>query len=673
MMSIVTNQTFYECLATLKGTLILDPTVVVDVETNGLDSYGNNQICGIGLGEPDYDGIAQYYPFRHHQGENLDASYLPELISVLNESVKAFIGYNLKFDLHFLENEGLEITDKKLIDVIVMVRLIEHSDMKELGLTPTGLRNYGVEAVQYDIDMKKELHTNKWHKDFSMAPPETLGEYCKKDVLLTARLYTDYLKKIEKTRQMKIFDLECSLTAVLYAMEKRGIAIDNKQAIIARESLLKRMQEVVTEIYELAGEEFNISSPMQIGEIFATMGIESPIKTPKGKDSWNEAALVNINNRIAGLIRQHRTLEKLNSTYIDPYINVDVMHTSFCNWGTSTGRISSRDPNLQNIPRNHFKLQEPIITDIERDGLKNKISAMVAQKGISLTTDLSNDVLGTWAFIGDESYDETDKTQIAIRSLFIPRPDYFLISFDYSQMEIRVFLSYFRNELIDALLAKTDVDFHGEAAKLAFNVKETSDQFKFYRQMAKAITFGTIYGIGTRKLAQQLGSTQSDAAQYKKKYFAGLKGSKDFFDKVVETVSTRGWIRNRYGRYYKISPELAYKGVNYLVQGTSADLLSERMLVIDEHLKNTKSNMLLQVHDEIICEIHKTEIETLPFEIKNLLEQNSLDIPLRVDMEVCFPSWATKKTFKKTTFEDCIDWTEVQIPPFTDSNFIDWR
>jgi len=669
-MSIITNKTFHEGLTILKGFLAKDPTVVVDVETNGLDPYGKNQICGIGLGEPDYEGVAQYYPFRHHQGENLDADLLHELIAVLNESVQSFIGYNLKFDLHFLENEGLAVIDKKLIDVIVMVRLIEHSDMKELALTPTGLRNYGVEAIQYDIDMKKELHAKKWHKDFSMAPPETLGEYCKQDVLLTARLYSDYLRKIKKTSQTKVFELECSLTAVLYDMEKRGIAIDSKQAANARESLLTRMEEVVAEIYELAGEEFNISSPMQIGGIFTTMGIESPIKTPKGKDSWNEAALININNRIAGLIRQHRTLEKLNSTYIDPYIDVDVMHTSFCNWGTSTGRISSRDPNLQNIPRNHFKLKEPVVTDVERDTLKNKIAAMVAQKGISLTTELSNEVLGTWAFIGDESYDAADRTQIAVRSLFVPRPDYSLISFDYSQMEVRVFLSYFRNEVIDALLDKKDVDFHGEAAKLAFNVTETSDQFKFYRQMAKAITFGTIYGIGTRRLAQQLGSSQYDAAQYKKKYFAGLQGSKDFFDKVVHTVATKGWIRNRYGRYYKISPEFAYKGVNYLVQGTSADLLSERMLVISKYLKDTKSIMLLQVHDEIICEIHKSELETVPFEIKKLLEQNSLDIPLRVDMELCYPSWATKKDFKSITLDDCIDWADV---PFTDAEGIDWR
>ena len=669
MMAIVTNQTFQESIQTLSNLLDTDPTLVIDVETNGLDSFGVNQLCGIGVGETYYKGLAQYYPFRHHQGENLDPKYLTELITLLNESVDSFVGYNIKFDLHFLEKDGLQISGKKFIDVIVMVRLIEHSDVKELALTPTGSRNYGIEAVQYDIDMKKELMSNKWHKDFSMAPPERLGKYCKNDVMLTARLYTDYLKKIQKTQQTRIFDLECELTSVLYNMEKRGLSIDTNMAAKARIALVERMQEVVQEIYALAGTEFNISSPMQIGEMFAEMGIESPIQTPKGKPSWNEAALVNINHRIAGLIRQHRTLEKLNSTYIDPYLETAVMHTSFCNWGTSTGRLSSRDPNLQNIPRNHFKLVAQELSEEDKVNTRNKIAAMVAAKGISITTPLADDVLETWAFIGDESYDKTDKSQLSIRSLFVPRPNHSLISFDYSQMEVRVFMSYFRNEVIDALLSKQNVDFHGEAAKLAFNVDESSTQFKFYRQMAKAITFGTIYGIGNRKLSEQLNTTPQEAGAYKKRYFAGLVGSKEFFDKVVDTVTEKGWIRNRYGRKYQIAPQFAYKGVNYLVQGTSADILSERMLVIADYLQDKQSSMLLQVHDEIICEVHNSELDTIPFKIKELLEVNSLDIPLKVDMEICYPSWATKANFKPTTLDDYIDWDDV---PITDKDGIDW-
>ncbi len=170
-MTIVKNNNFTESLQTLKEVIDPHKTIVLDVETNGLDSYNSNQICGIGVGEPKSGGLLQYYPFRHHQGENLDIVYLEELIVYLN-SLDAFIGYNIKF----------------------------------LALTPTGQRRYGIEAVQYDIDTKKELRANKWNKDFSMAPVDFLGEYCKKDVGLTAKLYEQVLQEIKNTHQETIFD-----------------------------------------------------------------------------------------------------------------------------------------------------------------------------------------------------------------------------------------------------------------------------------------------------------------------------------------------------------------------------------------------------------------------------------------------------------------------------------
>jgi len=658
--TVVTNRTFEDSLKQLQSVLEVAPTLVVDVETNGLDAYKSNQICGIGVGETNPDGLVQYYPFRHHLGENLTFEAFQKLISILNQSVKSYIGYNLKFDLHFLQKDGLEVVSKELIDVIVMVRLIEHSDIKELGLTPTGKRAYGEKAVQYDIDTKKLLRSNKWNKDFSMAPPDFLGEYCKKDVTLTARIYNDYLKKIEKTGQNKVFELEKKLTKVLYKMEELGISVDKNYAITTKTVLLDRLAEVKQEILSLCNkteEEFNISSPKQIGEVFNGMGIESPVKTGKGNDSWNEAALININHRMAGLIRQYRTLEKLGSTYLDPYLETDVMHTNFCNWGTATGRLSSREPNLQNIPRNHFKLHERDLTDQDKTDIRNTISAMVAQKGITMDTELSDDVLSTWSFIGNDNYNASDDKQLAIRRLFVSRPNYSLVGFDYQQMEVRVFMSYFRNETIDAILNKEDVDFHSEAAKLAFGVDESSPRFKEYRQYAKAITFGTIYGIGNKKLAQQLGTTPREAGKFKKQYFEGMEGSKDFFDKVVRKVELQGMVKNRYGRQYKINPQFAYKGVNYLVQGTSADILSERMLVIDDYLLDKKSNLLLQVHDEIICEIHDSEFNTIPYKIQSLLEDNTLDVPLKVDMEVCSPSWATKENYKPAELEDYIDWS----------------
>ena len=174
--------------------------------------------------------------------------------------------------------------------------------------------------------------------------------------------------------------------------------------------------------------------------------------------------------------------------------------------------------------------------------------------------------------------------------------------------------------------------------------------------MAKNITFGVIYGIGKAKLANQLNVSESDAMKYKKQYFEGIKGSRQFFNSVMKTVAERGWIKNRYGRMYSIPADIAYKGVNYLVQGTSADILNERMIQVYDYLKDKKSNLLLQVHDEIICEIHDSELESVPYKIKELLKNNSLEIPLDVDMEIFQGSWAIKKDLKPLTFDDLIDW-----------------
>lgn len=643
--------------------LIGHDALVVDVETNGLDPYGMNQICGVGISSAQSEK-SYYFPVVHQQGSNLDPACYRNLIEFLSESPSTFIGYNIKFDLHFLMQDGLKITDQKLIDVIVMVRLTEPSEVKDLDLTSTLKRRYGEQAAEYDIETKKYLMTNKWHKDFSLAPPNILGEYCKADVDWTRKLYWDTKQQITQSDQQRIWALEVQLTSALLFMEKTGITIDNNYILQTMKKIEDRQETVAKKIFQVVGE-FNINSTQQLGEMLNNEGIFSPIKTPKGKQSWGEEALVQINHPIAGNVRQYRTLRKLHTTYLEPYKDLNEVHTSFCNWGALTGRLSSREPNLQNIPRNHFILADKMLDETEQEETRQKINAIIATKGGSATVKLSNEVLNTWSFIGDESYSEEDEAQIAMRRMFKSRPDTHLVSFDYSQMEVRVFLSYFENAEITDLLHKEDVDFHGEAAKLAFNVQEGDDDFKFYRQMAKAITFGTIYGIGNKKLAVQLGTTPKEAGQYKKKYFAGLKGSKEFFDTVVKTVEERGWIKNRYGRVYKIPANFAYKGVNYLVQGTSADIMNERLIEAHRYLKTQQSRVLLQVHDEIICEVHKDEIRTVPYEIQKILANNSLGIPFQVDMELCDPSWASKIDmekalsnghFRKANLEDFIVW-----------------
>tara|TARA_Y100000310_G_scaffold343688_1_gene452496 strand:- start:2192 stop:4180 length:1989 start_codon:yes stop_codon:yes gene_type:complete len=647
--------------------LAVYPTWTVDVETNGLDPYGTNQICGIGIGvyDEETENISTFYfPFRHQQGTNLSPARLKELIDLMSMR-ESLIGYNLKFDLRFLENDGLDITNLKLIDGMILVRLTADSTVKELALTKTIHRFYGEKAAQYDIETKKYLRSNKWSKDFSEAPPDVLGEYCEQDVYWTYKLYLDCLRKVEQSNQTDILNLEYELTKVLYDMENRGIRIDSTYAQQAKGQILIRQERVANTVYQLAGREFNIRSTQEVGEVFNDLGIQSTVLTPKGKESWSEGALAQINKPIAGLVRQHRALGKLASTYLEPYIETSVLHTSFCNWGTLTGRLSSRSPNLQNIPRTHFKLKDTQLTDEERSIVKGRIEAVVATKGGTFSNDLTDEVLDTWGFIGDESYDEDDEEQVSIRRLFIPREGYTLVSFDYSQMEVRVFLSYLQNEEIRKLLERTDVDFHGETAKIAFDLDETHPEYKFYRQMAKSITFGIIYGIGSQKLSQQLRTTQGEAFQYKKKYLDSIEGSREFIKGVMAAVEQRGWIKNKYGRVYKIPSDTSYKGVNYLVQGTSADILNERLIEVHKYLQDKKSNVLLQVHDEIICEIHNSEFPEISNHIETLLEQNSLGIPLFIDKEICFPSWANKVGFTKwmtnghnDDIVDYIDWSD---------------
>jgi DNA polymerase-1 len=470
-------------------------------------------------------------------------------------------------------------------------------------------------------------------------------------------------------------------------MEHRGIPIDLKYARNLIEKLDKRKNEVEKKVQVLLDDsEINIGSTKQLGEALNKRGIKSPVKTPKGKQSWNEEALSRINNPIAGLVRQYRTLDKLKSTYVESLLEpeeISILHTSFCNWGTLTGRLSSRDPNLQNIPRNHFKLSDRKFEGDERKDIINKINASLSAKGKEPISHLDDEVLDTWGFIGDESFDENDPKEISIRRLFVPREDYKLISFDYSQMEVRVFLSYLGNPNFDDLLKRGDLDFHSEAAKLAFNVSENHPNFKTYRQAAKAITFGVIYGIGNARLAAQLGTSVEEAKQYKQNYFKNIEGSRLFINTVMQKVQEEKHLYNKYKRLYVIEPKFAYKGINYLVQGTSADILSERMIAVHKYLQDKKSNMLLQVHDEIICEIHADELHTVTHEIKNLLETNTLDIPLQVDVEVCEPSWASKQEVsfvaqnglnwviggilekdipvEETKVEDFIDWDTVEV------------
>ena len=230
---IVTTENYQEVI----DNILPNKSWIVDVETNGFNAFDTNQLCGIGIGA---GGETYYFPFRHQQGGNLIIKkYLKPLMKVMSQR-ESLIGYNIKFDLKFLEMEGLDTTNIKLIDVLVMVRLTEPTTIRDLDLTTTIIRNYGEKAGSYDIETKKILRANKWHKDFSLAPVDILGEYCEQDVKWTAKLYEERLIEIQESDQTDVFELECDLTKVLNQMEHRGIPIDLKYARNLMEKLEKR-------------------------------------------------------------------------------------------------------------------------------------------------------------------------------------------------------------------------------------------------------------------------------------------------------------------------------------------------------------------------------------------------------------------------------------------------
>ena len=634
---IVTQENF------TKITNILDTQKVlfVDTETDGLDPYLGNRICGIGLGLS--SGKTYYFPFRHLYPEsaNLSQGQLLTLIDVLNK-VEIIIGYNIKFDLHMLMMEGFIPWDKTLIDVLVGVRLVEKERFPELGLKDTIERIFGSGSADYDIETKDKLKRQKWIKNFALAPIDVLGPYCEEDVKWTTKLYFYCLQSIKNTFQIRIWKLENNLTKTLLKMEWKGISIDTSYCEKALEKIRLRQNVLVKRIFSLAGQEFNLNSPSQVGAMFNSLGINSLEKTPKGKESWGEVALVQIDHPIAGFIHEHRSLEKMRNTYLEPNRTISTLHTTYCNWGTITGRLSSREPNLQNIPRFLISIADKTLSSDKEKEIQERIYSMVRASS-GARTSVGGSSLSSWGFTGDEKFSDDQEDIISIRRLFIARPGYILVSFDYAQMEVRVFLSYLNNDEILRKMSEEGFDFHTEAAKIAFGVSEEHENFKFYRQLAKAVTFGIIYGIGIGRLSIQLDKTEEETREYRDKYFENIKGSQNFIRMVARRARERGYISNKYGRRYSPEKDREYVGVNYLIQGTSADIMSERMVEVDKFMPEIGGSILLQVHDELICELPINTLDKSVGKIKELLEYNSFNIPLKVDVAICSPSWAHKK------------------------------
>jgi DNA polymerase I len=599
---------------------------IVDVETEGVDPYNGGYILCTGVGVS--------------SGKTYCFEGLPEVVSEILSDSEVLIGHNIKFDLKFLSQSGVKIKNQRLLDTIVMARLCSSERFPGLDLISCLKRFVDPFINDNKLVLKEFMKKNKI-KQYKDIPFETLGKYCEEDILNTRNLYIKLASKVKGSNQKEVFELEIETTKSLFFIEDRGMRIDGEYCKNAIVELKEKLLEVEKRVEDLVGYKFNLLSPKQLGEVFHKLGIKSPGTTIKGSESWGEQALLLIDHPLSGLIKEYRTIAKLHGTYFEPFAKLKEIHASFNNWTTATGRLSCSSPNLQNIPRFQKNIHENDVIDEDK---KKKIIAMSGIRKKTTGQTAGGSGLSSWGFTGDEKYEDNEDI-ISVRRLFIPRDNYYLYSFDFSQMEIRVFISYLNNPKIFKEMASENFDFHSFVCKLVFGYSEDHKDFAFYRQISKAITFGLIYGMGLEALAGQMGKELEEAKIFRKKYFDRLSGSKEFINLVKKKVAGRGYIYNRYGRRYIIDPEKSYVGVNYLVQGTTGDLVKDRMNEVRKYLdkNNMHSKILNQIHDEILAEIHTSEEEIVVPKIKWLLESNKFGIPLKVDVVKCYPSWAHKK------------------------------
>ena len=564
-----------------------------DTETTSLN-YMKAEVVGVSFSVN--SGEAAYVPFTHaYPGapKQLDRDWaLNKLKPLLEDSKKAKVGQNLKYDASVLANHGIVLEGIKydtMLQSYVLDSTGTRHDMDSLALKYLGHKTTHFE----DIAGKgaKQL-------TFDQIPLEVAGPYAAEDADITMRLHEVFWPKIEKEKKLiRLFnEIELPLVPVLSRIERKGALLDIDLLAEQSGDLEKRILELEKEAHEIAGQAFNLGSPKQLGEILFEK-LELPVvkKTPKGAPSTAEDVLVELalDYPLPKLLLEHRSLSKLKSTYTDklPMMVSEVsgrVHTSYHQAVTATGRLSSSEPNLQNIP---------IRTEEGR----------------------------------------------RIRKAFIAPSGFALVAADYSQIELRIMAHLSKDAgLLSAF--NEDRDVHTATAAEVFEVDQDAVSGE-QRRKAKAINFGLIYGMSAFGLAKQLGLGRNQAQEYIDRYFARYPGVKDYMDATREVAHEQGFVETLFGRRLYL-PEINARNkmrqqaaertaINAPMQGTAADIIKKAMLNVDRWLLNedVDASIIMQVHDELVLEVNESILESLIVEVKALMSgAANLDVPLVVDV-----------------------------------------
>ena len=514
-----------------------------------------------------------------------------ELLEPLFNSKSLKIAHNYKFDYIILSRAGVEINGP-VFDTMVAAYLIDSSQrlkMDTLSKTYLGYEPIPIEDL---------IGKGKGQKSMADIPFEDIANYACEDADITYRLYEILKEKLDEDELLKIAEtVEFPLIEVLAEMEQNGVHIDKEMLASFSEELTKDLEELETEIFERTGEEFNLNSPQQLGTIlFEKMDLPAGKKTKTGQYSTSESVLskLAVEYEVPSLVLDYRSLKKLLSTYVDALpklINPETgrIHTDFNQTVAATGRLSSSNPNLQNIP---------IRTKRGRE----------------------------------------------IRKAFIPKERYKMLAADYSQVELRVIASISGDEnMIEAF--KNGEDIHSRTAKEIFNLDSIDEVTADHRRKAKEVNFGIPYGVSAYGLASRLGISNNEGKEMIDQYFERFPGIQKYIDETIqfakenEFVSTllgrRRYIPDINSRNWNVRGFAERMAINMPIQGTAADIIKLAMIHIQKFIKdeNLKSRMLLQVHDELIFDIAPEEEQDVPAKIKDLMESAyELDVPLDVEM-----------------------------------------
>lgn len=561
-----------------------------DTETTSLD-YMQAELVGFSVATA--PGVAWYVPVAHdYIGAPAQLArdwVLQQIKPWLEDTAKAKVGQNLKYDQSVLARYGIELKGVQfdtMLESYVLNSVASRHDMDSLALKYLGLKTISFEQIAGKG--AKQLTFNQIELDKA-------AEYAAEDADITLQLHQTLWPQLQQHQGLKsvLQDVEMPLVDILSRIERHGVLIDAKLLSEQSEQLAKRIAELEQQAFELAGKNFNLSSPKQLQEIlFDQMQLPVLKKTPTGAPSTAEEVLAELalEYEFPKLITEHRGLSKLKSTYTDKLPKMQNaqtgrVHTSYHQAVAATGRLSSTDPNLQNIP---------IRTEEGR----------------------------------------------RIRQAFIAPPGKKIVAVDYSQIELRIMAHLSQDKaLLDAFAQGKDI--HRATAAEVFGVpleQVTSEQ----RRSAKAVNFGLIYGMSAFGLAKQLGVGRNEAQQYVDKYFERFPGVLNYMERTRAQAHDAGYVETLFGRRLYL-PEInaqnmaRRKGaeraaINAPMQGTAADIIKKAMIVVDKWLSQQKqpvAAVIMQVHDELVFEVDADKVDVVKKQLVELMATAAkLDVPL---------------------------------------------